>query len=372
MRGVLELADRLLPALTHGPVAVATAIDVLGSSPSTVGTSMALTLGGTPLGSVSGGCVEAAALDGCRALLQGGAPRVERYGFGEATALRAGLACGGEIDVAFHRLVGASVAAELRAALDGRPAALAVVIAGPTGLLGRTVAAGTGAGLDGDLTEDDLAALPVRLEHVRATVAARLATGRPGSVELDCGPAVLRLLVDVAAPAPRFVIIGATELAAALAAAAAAVGYRVEVVDARPAFALPERVPAAAEVVAAPPHRHLASAPLDGRSVVCLLSHDEDLDPLALAVALERAPAFVGALGSRATHARRTARLRALGVADAAIRSVRAPLGLDLGGSTPAETAVAILAEVLAARTGGTGLPLKDLDGPVHRMATVG
>lgn len=364
---MLELGERLAAALAAGPVAVATAVDVLGSSPSTVGTSMAVTRDGATIGSVSGGCVEAAALDGCRALLAGGPPAVGRYGFGDAAAARARLACGGELDVVFHPLGGASVRAELAAAAGGRPAAVGVVTAGPEHLLGRAVAGGEGLGLDGDLTEQDLAGLPFRLEQVHAAVAARLAVGRPGAVELDCGPHVLRLLVDVAAPAARFVIVGATELAGALAAAAVAVGYRVEVVDARPAFAQAARIPAASSLVTAVPHEHLAAAGLDARSVVCLLSHDEDLDPLALAVALEQVAGFVGALGSRATVARRVARLRAFGLGEDAIVGIRMPLGLDLGVSSPAETAVSILAEVLAARTGGTGRPLRDLDGPVHR-----
>jgi xanthine dehydrogenase accessory factor len=313
--------------------------------------------------------VEAAAIEGCREVLGGRPAGVGRYGFGEAAAARAGLACGGELDVLFHLLGGASVEAELAAAAAGRPAAVAVVTAGPARLLGRTVAATGGAGLPGDLGEGDLAGLPLGLGQVRAAVRARLATGSPGPVEIACGPEVLRLLVDVAAEAARFVIVGATELAAALAAAAVAVGYRVEVVDARPAFAVAERAPAASRVVAAPPHAFLAAAGLDARAVVCLLSHDEDLDPLALAVALEQGAGFVGAIGSRATVARRASQLRALGVPEHRIAAIHSPLGLDLGASTPAETAVSILAEVLAARTGGTGLPLRDRRGSVHRPA---
>jgi xanthine dehydrogenase accessory factor len=124
--------------------------------------------------------------------------------------------------------------------------------------------------------------------------------------------------------------------------------------------------------VTAAPHRFLQEARLDSRSAVCLLSHDEDLDPLALAVALEKGMGFVGALGSRATARRRADRLRSLGVPEDRIRAIHSPLGLDLGASTPAETAVSILAELLAARTGGTGLPLRDGDGPVHRGAPAG
>ncbi|HEY0375130.1 MAG TPA: XdhC family protein, partial [Amnibacterium sp.] len=118
---MLEIADRLLPLLRRGErVAVATAIDVIGSSPQALGSSMAVAADGSVIGSVSGGCVEAAALEGCRRLLDGGAPSPERFGFGDAEAALAGLACGGELDVLLHMLDGACVVAELEASAAGR------------------------------------------------------------------------------------------------------------------------------------------------------------------------------------------------------------------------------------------------------------
>lgn len=365
---MLELADRLLPLLRAGAsVALATAVDVLGSSPSTAGTSMALTGDGRTVGSVSGGCVEAAALEACGRLLAGGEAGVRRFGFGDGAAARAGLACGGELDVLVHGLGGPGPLAEFEAAAAGRPAALAVVTAGPPALLGRSVCGGEGAGAEGDLTDTDLTGSPgASVSRVRAALAARTATGRSGEVAVECGAEVLRLFVDVSAPAARMVLVGATDLAAALTAAATAVGYRVTVVDPRPAFACADRVPGA-EVLSGLPHEVLPALPLDARSVVCVLSHDEDLDPLALAAALEGPAGFVGALGSRATHARRRTRLAALGVTGPAIDRIRAPVGLDLGASTPAETAVSILAEVLRARSSTTGASLAGLTGAIHR-----
>ncbi|MGN6743267.1 MAG: XdhC family protein [Amnibacterium sp.] len=360
---MLELADRLLPLLRSGArVAVATAIDVVGSSPQAVGTSMALTDDGRAVGSVSGGCVEAAAIEGCRRVLAGAAPTVERYGFGDADAAAAGLACGGELDVLLHPLAGPCVVAELEAAALGDAARLAVVTAGPAELLGAVIAGGRGAGLPGEAQDAHLRRLGFDLAAVRRTIAAV-----PGSaaVEIECA-GVLRLLVEVREPLPIFAIVGGTDVGRALAAAAVALGFRVLACDPRPAFATADRMPAAESVSVDQPPRWLAALPLDRRSAVALLSHDEDLDPLALAVALESAAGYVGALGSRATVARRRQRLRGLGVAESAIDRLRSPMGLDLGGSSAAETAIAVLAEVLLTRTGATGAPLVRTSGPVH------
>lgn len=366
---VLEIAGRLLAALRSGErVAVATSVDVIGSAPHLAGTSMAVTAAGAVIGSVSAGCVEASALDACRALLHGGAPQQLRFGFGEADAARAGLACGGELDVFVHPLGGAALEQELEAAAAGRSAAVGFVVAGPAEALGGVVAGGEGAGLGGEV--DPAQIKGASIDRLRSAVAARALTGRSGPVSVDCGSRTVRLFVDVAAPAARLVIVGATETAAALAAAASAVGYAVTVCDHRDGFAAAERFPAAEQVVVALPHEYLAATALDGRSAVCLLGHDEDLDPLAAAVALERGVAYVGALGSRGTTARRRERLLALGLDDALVDRLHAPIGLDIGASTPAETAVSILAEVLAARTGAQGARLRTLTGPIHRSGT--
>ncbi|HEV7624421.1 MAG TPA: XdhC family protein [Amnibacterium sp.] len=360
---MLELADRLLPLLRRGePVGVATAIDVIGSSPQALGSSMATTRDGAVIGSVSGGCVEAAALEGCRRLLDGGAPSAERFGFGDAEAALAGLACGGELDVLLHMLDGACVAAELAEAAAGRPAVLAVVTAGPAELIGAVVAAGAGAGLPGEAHEAALAATGLDLAAVRRAVTAATATGL---VELECA-GVLRLFVEVGRPRPVFAIVGATDLGRELAAGAAALGYRVLACDPRPAFGTAARMPSAESVTVDAPHRWLSRLDLDQRSAVALLTHDEDLDAPALAVALEGPAGFVGALGSRSTAVRRAERLRALGVTAPRIARLHSPMGLDLGGSSAAETALSILAEVLLVRTGSTGAPLVGRSGPIH------
>jgi xanthine dehydrogenase accessory factor len=363
---MLELADRLLPLVAAGArVAVATSIDVLGSSPQLAGTSMVVTADDGVFGSVSGGCVEDAALRNCRALLVDQKAGVRRFGFGDAAAARAGLACGGELDVLVHPIAGAAIEAELRNVVAGRPAAIALVTAGPAAAIGRAVTSTTVESL-----AHDVPGVPLPL--VRAAIDGRRDSGRSGPVEIDCGPLTLRLFVDVSAPARRMVIGGATETAVALATAAVQLGYRVTVCDPRAAFARADRFAAADEVVVGRVHDVLGSAALTARDAVCLLGHDEDLDPLALAVALESQAGFVGALGSRGTAGRRRERLLALGVGAEALERLHMPIGLDVGARTPAELAVAVLAEVLAVRNGLDAAPLHAGAGPIHRETVLG
>ncbi|RIJ54479.1 XdhC family protein, partial [Clavibacter phaseoli] len=201
----------------------------------------------------------------------------------------------------------------------------------------------------------------------RAELAARLAAGRSGTTEVDCADGPLRVLHLVAAPPPRLLVFGAVDFSAALADAAALLGYRVTVCDARPAFATRARFPSAHEVVAQWPDEYLALTAVDARTVICVLTHDDRFDVPLLVAALRLPVAFVGAMGSRATDVRRRALLVEEGVTEAELARLRSPIGLDIGASTPQETAVSILAEVLAARAGSAGAPLTTTTGPIHR-----
>lgn len=141
--------------------------------------------------------------------------------------------------------------------------------------------------------------------------------------------------------------------------------------DARPVFATPARFPYANEVVVDWPHRHLAAqweaGRLDPRTAVCVLTHDAKFDVPLLELALRLPLGYVGAMGSRRTHVERERRLREEGVADSALARLRSPIGLDLGGATPEETALAIAAEFTAFRHGGSALPLTGGAAPIHR-----
>jgi xanthine dehydrogenase accessory factor len=168
----------------------------------------------------------------------------------------------------------------------------------------------------------------------------------------------------------RMLVFGATDHAAAVIGIGRFLGYHVTVCDARAVFATEQRMPEADEVVVDWPHRFLATAETDRRTVVCVLTHDPKFDVPVLVEALRRPMGFVGALGSRRTSADRLARLRAAGLSEAELARLRSPIGLDLGACTPEETALSIAAEIVAARRGGTGRALSDLDGPIHRKAS--
>jgi xanthine dehydrogenase accessory factor len=176
------------------------------------------------------------------------------------------------------------------------------------------------------------------------------------------------VFIESFAPPPRLVIFGAVDFTAALARAGKLLGYSVTVCDARAVFATRARFPMADEVVCDWPDRYLAAhgADLGPRDAVCILTHDAKFDVPAVVAALGTRVGYLGAMGSRRTHANRVARLRDAGVDDAGLRRVLAPIGLDLGARTPEETAIAICAEIIARRTGRDAPSLRDADGPIH------
>ena len=166
------------------------------------------------------------------------------------------------------------------------------------------------------------------------------------------------------------IVFGAIDFAASVARIGAFLGYHVTVCDARPVFATAKRFPGADEVVVDWPHRYLRAEfdanRLDGRTVVCVLTHDPKFDVPVLQVALAQPLAYVGAMGSRRTHEDRLARLREAGVTDKELERLSSPIGLDLGARTPEETAVSIAAEIIAGRWGGGGARLTELEGRIH------
>jgi xanthine dehydrogenase accessory factor len=375
---VLEIAGAVLDALDRGHrLAVATVTRVLGSAPRTLGTSMAVTDTGTVIGSISGGCVEGALYEAALEVLADGHGQVAEFGVSDDDAFAAGLSCGGTIEVhltelappAARNAVPDAVLDQLRAAAAGQAAGLAVILDGPgAGLvLGPLDDSGFTRGLDADSAR-----------RIRSELRARLAGGHTalglvhcaGDSTGDSGTAEARVLFLVAALPPRFIIFGAVDFAAALSAAASLLGYRVTVCDARAVFATAERFPSAAEVVVAWPSDYLAGTKTDARTVLCVLTHDEKFDIPLLTTALGLDVAYVGAMGSRRTHDRRLLRLRQAGVSAARLTTLHSPIGLDLGASTPEETAVSILAEVLVARTAASGVPLRSRTGPIHHASS--
>jgi xanthine dehydrogenase accessory factor len=180
----------------------------------------------------------------------------------------------------------------------------------------------------------------------------------------------LRVAIRAFATPPRMVVFGAIDFSAALAAAATEIGYRVTIVDARETFAASSRFSEHAEVVVSWPQEYLAGTTLGPRDAVLVFTHDAKFDEPALIGALGTGAGYIGALGSRRTHADREERLRAAGVTDEQLARISSPCGLDVGARTPAETAVAVLAEILALRAGRGGGRLAEASGPIHSRAT--
>ncbi|MGW0948039.1 XdhC family protein [Streptomyces sp. NPDC002623] len=364
------------------PFALATVVEVTGSAPLPPGTALAVDSDGTAVGSVSGGCVEAAVYDLCQELLaHGGPPARARFGYSDDDAFAIGLTCGGEIDVLVQRVDPAAepaLVSALGAVAAGRASAVAHVVDGPGELVGRVLHVPDEGGHDGTLGEES---------EDRAVVAharARLRTGRTALIEVGgvdgvpespgygtC-PRRLGVLVHVHASRPRMLIFGAVDFAAALAQAGSFLGYRVTVCDARPVFATAARFPHADEVVTDWPHRYLAATEVDARTAVCVLTHDAKFDIPLLRLALTLPVGYIGAMGSRRTHERRIDLLREAGVPEERLGRLNSPIGLALGARTPQETAVSITAEIIARANHHTGLPLSQSTGPIHRTVVGG
>jgi xanthine dehydrogenase accessory factor len=197
---------------------------------------------------------------------------------------------------------------------------------------------------------------PAELEAVARDVR------RSGIVETDAG----RVFADVYGPPPRLVAVGAVDTGEAVCAAARALGWHTVCVDARARFATPERVPSADQIVVAWPEEAFAEIGLDRDTAVVVLTHDEKFDVPALAAALRSEAFYVAALGSRVAQASRRERLLDAGLTEAELERLHGPAGLDIGAESPAETAVSIMAEVLAVRAGRGGGPLRTSASRIH------
>jgi xanthine dehydrogenase accessory factor len=243
------------------------------------------------------------------------------------------------------------------------PVAVATLVEGPEGSLGGKL-----------LVKPEAHAGTVGNEDLdRAVVeAARgmLEGGRTGMTHF--GPRGQRRMEDVTvfiqsfAPPPKMYVFGAIDFASAVARIGKFMGYRVIVCDARAVFATRDRFPSADEIVVAWPDEFLKTAPVDGRAVICVLTHDPKFDVPVLKAALATPAGYIGAMGSRRTHNNRTARLKEEGITDEELARISSPIGLDIGSRTPEETAVAIAAEIIAFRTGHSGGRLAERPGPIH------
>ena len=350
-------------------VVAATLVERIGSAPLDPGAQMLIDDRGGIEGSVTGGCVEAALVEEAQRIFAGGDPQVVTYGVSDEEAAGVGLMCGGTVRVFVHEL-GADDVEPLEAAAAAigadQPVARAMLLDGdragasmsilPDGVVGGL---GVVELLDRSVERDARGQLDEGVSRIR-----RYGTG--GEVMGSEVP----VYIQAFATPPRMVIFGAIDFSAELASVASDVGYNVTICDAREPFVQSPRFSRNAEVVVDWPDRYLEGQELGPRDVVLVFTHDPKFDEPALTAALASGAGYVGALGSRRTQERRVERLREAGLDEAQIERIHAPCGLDLGARTPSETAVSVLAEVIAVRTGRSGESLRETSGPIHSDAT--
>jgi xanthine dehydrogenase accessory factor len=230
-----------------------------------------------------------------------------------------------------------------------------------------TVLQGEGAGAKLLVTVDDTEGSlgDAELDQAATATARELLPGEESAVREIAGR---ELFFDVFAPQPKLLIVGAVDFAAALARVASQTGYRVIVVDARERFATRERIPDADEVIVAWPHEYLASNPPDDSTYACVLTHEPRFDDPTLRALLGSQVAYIGAMGSRRAHGERLERLRQDGYGEDDLARINGPIGLDIGAKSPEETAVSIMAEVIASRHGRRGGRLSDREETVHTL----
>lgn len=310
------------------PAALATVISTWGSAPRPVGAKLLVDATGETLGSVSAGCVEGAVIEAAREVIASGVPRRLEFGVSDDEAWGLGLACGGKIALFVERVGDTRSFRQL----------LEHIAAGRAAAVVTELASGRRCMVSASAHDGELALSQPALAAVHAAIAAG------GSGALDDSA----LFVDVVAPPLRLLLIGAVHVAQALAPMAQLAGYEVTVIDPRAAFASAARFPGT-RVVVQWPEEALPGLRPDARTAVITLTHNARIDEAALTLALRTEAFFVGALGSRRTHAARCERLREAGFDVAALERIRGPVGLAIGALTPAEIAIAVLAEMTAA-----------------------
>lgn len=307
---------------------------------------MLATADGRIAGSVSGGCVESATAVEIADAIGRGTSKLVTFGVSDERAWEVGLACGGTIRVLVEPAVRPEV---LEAARGTGGVVLATQLGGPGFTPGAPVLLRDDGSMKGQIAGVDAGTL-----RVAGTEALRRGTSRTVELAgLDGKP--LGVFFEVFPRQPRLVIFGGVHIAAALVTMARLVGYRTIVADGRESFVTRERFPDADELIVAWPAEAFEQIGIDSATYVCILSHDPKFDEPALEIALRSPAAYVGAIGSKKTAQSRRERLRAAGFGEEEVARLRGPIGLDLGGREPAETALAILAEITAVRFGGTG-----------------
>jgi xanthine dehydrogenase accessory factor len=307
------------------PIALATVIQTWGSSPRRAGSRMGITLDGRMTGSVSGGCVENAVVEAGIESLKTGQPQLLHFGVADETAWEVGLACGGNIDIFVQPLDFDFLDAVRRLLGEDRSIAIATITRAPGNLTGREMVFDEEGRIIHSIGNewDDLV-----LNMAQET----LSQGSSRRIMLN---EEIEVFVDAILPPPTLIVVGGVHIAMALVSLAKTLGYRTVVMDPRRAWGSEERFPNVDQLIQT---RSTAMA---------TLTHDPKLDDPALKYALSSPAFYVGALGSKTTHAKRRERLLNDGVSEAQLSRLHAPIGLDIGAQTPEEIALAVMSEVV-------------------------
>ncbi|MDH3254550.1 MAG: XdhC family protein [Acidobacteriota bacterium] len=350
-----DLADALRSWRDAGTsFAVATVVKTWGSAPRPLGSKMAVSSDGEILGSVSGGCVEAAVAEEGRAAIGTGASRLLRFGVSDETAWQVGLSCGGRIEIFVEPYCLTDLQSGPRGEIldllldrlrDDRLTALATIVDGDG--IGRQLMIGSEReSLGGTLGSPSLDRQAI--DMAEGLIAGLSSARRP----IDIDGNRCDIFFDLHVPRPKLVIIGAVHVAAHLTTLASHLGFSTVVIDPRTAFATAERFAEADRLCAEWPQAVLPDLPVNETTCFVFLSHDPKIDLPGLQIALQGPALYVGALGSKKTHAKRIKALQGIGLSAEQIGRIHAPIGLDLGGRRAEEIALSIMAEILAVRYG--------------------
>jgi xanthine dehydrogenase accessory factor len=355
MRGVLET---IAAWSEHGDaIATATVVSTKRSAPQPPGTKMAINDRGDVVGAVSGGCVEGAVVEVAESILRGSDPALLHYGIADSDAWDVGLPCGGEISIWVQRYDRDGLDERFAAHAQGGARAALVTALENCPEPGAKLLLDESGGAQGSLGAAELDAAAIEL-------ATEAMWSERRELETVAGAT---LFVDTVAPPPRLIVVGAVDFAAQLSEVAALADWRPFVVDPRGRFATTERFPAAERVIVSWPQEAFEElGPIDRATAIAVLTHDPKLDDAALIAALASDAGYIGAMGSRRAQAHRRERLLAAGVEPAALDRIAAPIGLDLGALTAAETALSIMSEIIAVRRGHSGGRLAEALGRIH------
>ena len=342
-----EILPAVVAWLADGKqVAMATVVKVYGSAPRPLGSKMAVSSAGDMIGSASGGCVEGNVFELSQSVIKTGLAQLVEYGIADELAFEVvGLACGGNIEIYIEPVEINPLFEHLQSEMENQKLfAVSTVIRGNAFAQKRLISA-QGAPL-GDFGENALqmSVDSVAKEQMQAQQTARQV--------FEIEDKTSDVFIEIFPPLPRLIVVGAVHIAMTLVAFGKALGFHTVVIDPQATFASSERFPDVDEMILQWPADALQNLRLDEASYIVFVTHDPKFDNPALVTCFDSPVRYIGALGSKRTHAKRVAALQALGVADEQIQRIHAPIGLDVGARGPQEIALSIIAEIVAVKRG--------------------